>query len=126
MSQPWKCFCARWSKYGKARRVWIFDRGVVSEQNLATVRKHGGQYLVGTARSRLKQFEGELLKDDFEKIRPDSHYRFPGLVPAECFRSLIHLDTVLSYSLYASPNLSTISCSSRRMINANSLQTMKV
>jgi len=58
-------------KHGKARRVWIFDRGVVSEENLGTVRKHGGQYLVGTARSKLKQFEAELLKDDFEKIRPE-------------------------------------------------------
>jgi transposase len=58
-------------KHGKARRVWIFDRGVVSEENLATVRQHGGQYLVGTPRSKLKQFEAELLKDDFEKLRPD-------------------------------------------------------
>jgi len=58
-------------KYGKARRVWIFDRGVVSEENLAAIRKRGGEYLVGTTRSKLKQFEAELLKDDFEKIRPD-------------------------------------------------------
>src|ERR1700758_3783545 len=58
-------------KYEKARRVWIFDRGVVSEKNLAAIRKRGGEYLVGTTRSKLKQFEAELLKDDFEKIRPD-------------------------------------------------------
>lgn len=58
-------------KYGKARRVWIFDRGVVSEENLAAIRKRGGEYLVGTTRSKLKHFEAELLKDDFEKIRPD-------------------------------------------------------
>jgi len=58
-------------KHGKARRVWIFDRGVVSEENLVAIRKRGGQYLVGTARSKLKQFEQELLKDDFEKIRPE-------------------------------------------------------
>lgn len=57
-------------KHGKARRVWIFDRGVVSEENLAALRKRGGEYLVGTPRSKLKQFEAELLKDDFEKIRP--------------------------------------------------------
>jgi hypothetical protein len=31
----------------------------------------GGQYLVGTPRSKLKPFEQELLKDDFEKISPD-------------------------------------------------------
>ena len=35
-------------KHGKARRVWIFDRGVVSEENLAAIRKRGGEYLVGT------------------------------------------------------------------------------
>jgi transposase len=68
-------------KHGKARRVWIFDRGVVSEENLVAIRKRGGQYLVGTARSKLKQFEQELLKDDFEKIRPEvevKQIRIPG------------------------------------------------
>lgn len=68
-------------KHGKARRVWIFDRGVVSEENLVAIRKRGGQYLVGTARSKLKQFEQELLKNDFEKIRPEvevKQIRIPG------------------------------------------------
>jgi transposase len=68
-------------KHGKARRVWIFDRGVVSEENLVAIRKRGGQYLVGTPRSKLKQFEQELLKDDFEKIRPEvevKQIRIPG------------------------------------------------
>lgn len=35
-------------KYGKARRIWVFDRGIVSEENLQAIRKRGGQYLVGT------------------------------------------------------------------------------
>ena len=68
-------------KHGKARRVWIFDRGVVSEENLVAIRKRGGQYLVGTTRSKLKQFEQELLKDDFEKIRPEvevKQIKIPG------------------------------------------------
>ncbi len=68
-------------KHGKARWVWIFDRGVVSEENLAAIHKRGGQYLVGTPRSKLKQFEQELLKDDFEKIRPEvevKQIRTPG------------------------------------------------
>jgi len=68
-------------KHGKARRVWIFDRGVVSEENLAAIRQRGGQYLVSTARSKLKQFEQELLKDDFEKIRPEvevKQLKIPG------------------------------------------------
>ena len=51
-------------KYGKARRIWVLDRGIVSEENLAAIRKRGGQYLVGTPRSQMKQFEAELLNQD--------------------------------------------------------------
>jgi transposase len=58
-------------KYGKARRIWIFDRGIVSEENLAAIRKRGGQYLTGTPRSQMKQFEAELLKDDWTRVRPE-------------------------------------------------------
>ena len=58
-------------KYGKARRIWVLDRGIVSEENLAAIRKRGGQYLVGTPRSQMKQFEEELLKDDWTKVRPE-------------------------------------------------------
>ena len=58
-------------KYGKARRIWIFDRGIVSEENLAAIRKRGGQYLVGTPRSQMRQYEEELLKDDWTQVRPD-------------------------------------------------------
>jgi transposase len=58
-------------KYGKARRIWVFDRGIVSEENLRAIRKRGGQYLVGTPRRQMKQFEEELLKDDWAQVRPD-------------------------------------------------------
>ena len=58
-------------KYGRARRVWVFDRGVVSEENLALLRKRNGQYLVGTPRSKLKQFERELLEGGWEQVCPE-------------------------------------------------------
>jgi len=58
-------------KYGKARRIWVFDRGVVSEENLEAIRKRGGQYLVGTPRSQLKQFAAELLQKDWTQVRPE-------------------------------------------------------
>jgi len=66
-------------KYGRARRVWVFDRGIISEENLAMLRKHGGQYLVGTPRSKLKQFERELLAEGWEQVRNDVEVK---LVPA--------------------------------------------
>src|ERR1035437_6427268 len=58
-------------KYGKARRIWVFDRGIVSEENLAAIRKRDGQYLTGTPRSQLKRFEEELLKENWTRVRPE-------------------------------------------------------
>lgn len=58
-------------KYGKARRIWVMDRGIVSEENLQAIRRRGGQYLVGTPRSQMKQFEAELLKNDWTRVRPE-------------------------------------------------------
>jgi transposase len=58
-------------KYGRARRVWVFDRGIVSEENLAALRRRGGQYLVGTPRAKLKQFAAELLAEGWERVRDD-------------------------------------------------------
>src|SRR3989442_744599 len=70
------CVCATHAsvverKYGKARRIWVFDRGIVSEANLAAIRKREGQYLVGTPRTQMKQFEAELLKEDWTEVRPE-------------------------------------------------------
>src|ERR1700686_637254 len=58
-------------KYGKARGIWGLDRGIVREENLAAIRKRGGQYLTGTPRSQMKQFEVELLQDDWTRVRPE-------------------------------------------------------
>jgi len=58
-------------KYGKARRIWVMDRGIVSEENLQAIRRRGGRYLVGTPRSQMKRFEEELLKDDWTQVRAE-------------------------------------------------------
>src|SRR5260370_23480694 len=58
-------------KDGKGRRIWVFARGIVSEENLAAIRQRGGQYLVGTPRRQMKRFEAELLKEDWTQVRPD-------------------------------------------------------
>ena len=66
-------------KYGRARRVWVFDRGIISEENLQMLRQHKGQYLVGTPRSKLKEFERELLAAGWAQVRKDVEVK---LVPA--------------------------------------------
>src|SRR6266571_2901248 len=70
-------------KHGKARRVWVFDRGVVSEENLGAIRRRGGHYLVGTPRSKLKQFEAELLQDNWQQVRPEVEVKLVGIPQGE-------------------------------------------
>jgi len=56
------------AKHGRARRIWIFDRGIVSEANLEKVRERGGQYVVGTPRHQLEAYEQELLEGSWTQI----------------------------------------------------------
>ena len=51
-------------KYGQAQRIWVMDRGMVSEENIEFLRARGARYLVGTPKSQLRQFEAELLKKE--------------------------------------------------------------
>jgi transposase len=49
------------SLYGKARRVWVMDRGIPTEATLRQMREEGVAYLVGTPRSLLPRLEQKLL-----------------------------------------------------------------
>lgn len=51
-------------QYGAADRIWVMDRGMVSEANLDYLREKGALYIVGTPKSRLKAFERELLEQE--------------------------------------------------------------
>ena len=57
------------TRYGKSDRIWVMDRGMVSEANIDFLREGGHRYIVGTPKSMLKTFEAELLKDDWSTIR---------------------------------------------------------
>jgi transposase len=51
------------AKYGQPKRIWVLDRGMVSEENIDFLREREAQYLVGTPKSQLKKFESELLEE---------------------------------------------------------------
>jgi transposase len=57
------------TKYGKANRVWVMDRGMVSEDNLKFIRDRDGSYIVGTPKSMLKQFEQYLTDKDWHEVQ---------------------------------------------------------
>jgi len=59
------------SQYGKARRVWVMDRGVPTEAVLAEMRAADPpvSYLVGTPKGRLTRLEAQLLGQPWRKAR---------------------------------------------------------
>ena len=58
-------------KYGRAERIWVMDRGMVSEENLDYLRERGARYIVGTPKGRLRRFERELCEHkDWQEVEP--------------------------------------------------------
>ena len=58
------------SRYGKAKRIWVMDRGMASRKNIAWLRKTDRRYLIGTPRSELRLWERELAsKHDWAEVR---------------------------------------------------------
>jgi transposase len=55
--------------YGVADRIWVMDRGMVSEANLSFLRQSGRRYIVGTPRVHLRRFEHDLLREGWQSIR---------------------------------------------------------
>jgi len=55
-------------KYGKANRIWVMDRGMVSEENIEFLKERGARYIVGTPKSMLRKFERELFSKGWEEV----------------------------------------------------------
>ena len=60
------------AQYGKARRTWLMDRGIPTEEVLAQMRSSDPpvQYLVGTPKGRLTRLERELVTKPWKQARP--------------------------------------------------------
>lgn len=57
------------ARYGVAQRIWVLDRGMISEENIAFLKQSGRRYIVGTPKSMLRRFERQLLDDHWETLR---------------------------------------------------------
>jgi transposase len=59
------------SRYGKSQRVWVMDRGMLSEANITFLKEGDRRYIIGTPKSMLKQFERQLLEESWDHVRED-------------------------------------------------------
>jgi len=73
-------------KYGQSGRVWVMDRGIVSESNLKFLRERKGSYIVGTPKAMLKQFEQYLVDKDWKAVQEGVEVKLvPGPEGSETF-----------------------------------------
>jgi len=57
------------ARYGKADRIWCGDRGMMSKENIEFMESGDRRYVIGASKGTLKQFERELLEEDWRTIR---------------------------------------------------------
>jgi Transposase DDE domain len=59
------------TQYGRARRVWLMDRGIPTEEVLTEMRAPEREvfYLVGTPRGKIQQYEKKWLELPWQKVR---------------------------------------------------------
>lgn len=55
-------------RYGKANRIWVMDRGMMSKENMAFL-DDGRRYIIGTPKASLRKHEAALLQGGWTEIR---------------------------------------------------------
>jgi transposase len=55
-------------RFGKTQRVWVMDRGMISEDTLAFLNQPGRRYLLATRRSQLVGFQEKLLSGGWQRL----------------------------------------------------------
>jgi transposase len=74
-------------KRGKANRIWVMGRGMVSEGNLSFVRGREGCYIVGTPKANLRKFEAVSMEtNDWDEVEAGVEVKLvPSLDDEEIF-----------------------------------------
>ena len=55
-------------RYGKADRIWVMDRGMVSQENIDLLKEGKRRYIIGTPKSMLRNFAARIASGDWDKV----------------------------------------------------------
>lgn len=73
-------------KYGRANRIWVMDRGMVSAENVEFLQRGERRYILGTAKSMLRKFEQQLLEESWKEVHAGLEVKLcPGPEGQEVF-----------------------------------------
>ena len=57
------------TQFGKSQRIWVMDRGMISDESLKFLGESGRRYLLATRRGELAEFQAELGKAGWSQLR---------------------------------------------------------
>ena len=67
------------ARFGKANRVWVMDRGMVSRENVAWLNETGRRYVIGTPKAELKRWAKQIEESaGWRRIRDDVEVQVCG------------------------------------------------
>jgi transposase len=56
------------TQFGQSRRIWVMDRGMISDESLKFLGESGRRYLLATRRGELAEFQDELGKTGWKRL----------------------------------------------------------
>jgi len=56
-------------RYGRADRIWVMDRGMISQENIEFLQSGPRRYIVGTPKAMLRRFERQLVEGTWEEMQ---------------------------------------------------------
>jgi transposase len=56
------------ARFGRSQRIWVMDRGMISERSLTFLNQSGRRYLLATRRGELSTFAGELRSGRWQRL----------------------------------------------------------
>jgi hypothetical protein len=59
------------TRFGKSHRIWVMDRGMISDDSLTFLSEPGRRYLLATRRKALAEFDDELRSSGWQRL-PDN------------------------------------------------------
>jgi transposase len=55
-------------QFGKTKRIWVMDRGMISKESLAFLKRPGRRYVLAARRGELSQFQSELQSGGWQQL----------------------------------------------------------
>ncbi len=55
-------------RYGKSERIWVMDRGMSSADNIEFLKEGNRRYIIGTSKGMLREYEQQIISQDWTKI----------------------------------------------------------